>query len=102
MPGFEDGFLGVPARPGKPRSSGLTHVIDKGLNLRDIEGLFDTAGTFDWRLPEHYDEHWRPEPEAGRERPDDPFKPYGATVGHGLEWSRLLLNLVLTLPFASA
>jgi phosphosulfolactate synthase len=46
MPDFNDGFLGVPARPGKPREVGLTHVIDKGLNLRDIEGLFDTAGQF--------------------------------------------------------
>jgi phosphosulfolactate synthase len=46
MPDFNDGFLGVPARPGKPRDVGLTHVIDKGLNLRDIEGLFDTAGQF--------------------------------------------------------
>ncbi len=46
MPDFNDGFLGVPARPGKPREIGLTHVIDKGLNLRDIEGLFDTAGQF--------------------------------------------------------
>ena len=46
MPGFEDGFLGVPERPDKPRSTGLTHVIDKGLNLREIEGLFDTAGAF--------------------------------------------------------
>lgn len=46
MPPFEDGFLGVPARPGKPRETGLTHVMDKGLNLRDIEGLFDTAGQF--------------------------------------------------------
>src|SRR5205814_1628302 len=46
MPGFEDGFLGLPARPGKPRETGLTHVIDKGLNLREIEGLFDTAGQF--------------------------------------------------------
>jgi len=46
MPGFEDGFLGVPERPGKPRSAGLTHVLDKGLNLREIEGLFDTAGAF--------------------------------------------------------
>ncbi len=42
----QDGFLDLPARPGKPRSEGLTHVIDKGLNLRDIEGLFDTAGAF--------------------------------------------------------
>jgi phosphosulfolactate synthase len=46
MPEFNDGFLGVPARPGKPREIGITHVMDKGLNLRDIEGLFDTAGQF--------------------------------------------------------
>jgi phosphosulfolactate synthase len=45
MPGF-DGFLGVPARPPKPRVTGLTHVIDKGLSLPEIEGLFDTAGDF--------------------------------------------------------
>src|SRR5919199_1725349 len=44
MPAFDDGFLDLPQRPGKPRTEGLTHVIDKGLNLRDIEGLFDTAG----------------------------------------------------------
>src|SRR5918911_2925187 len=46
MPTFEDGFLDLPQRPGKPRAEGLTHVIDKGLNLREIEGLFDTAGRF--------------------------------------------------------
>ena len=38
MQGFSDGFLGVPARPGKPRNVGLTHVMDKGLNLRDKIG----------------------------------------------------------------
>jgi phosphosulfolactate synthase len=41
-----DGFLDVPERSPKPRTQGLTHVIDKGLNLRDIEGLFDTAGDY--------------------------------------------------------
>jgi len=46
MPGFNDGWLGVPARPGKPRTEGLTHVIDKGLNTRDIEGMFDVGGQF--------------------------------------------------------
>ena len=46
MPGFNDGWLGVPSRPGKPRQNGLTHVMDKGLNIRDIEGMFDTAGDF--------------------------------------------------------
>jgi phosphosulfolactate synthase len=39
-------FLDVPKRSPKPRTHGLTHVIDKGLNLRDIEGLFDTAGEY--------------------------------------------------------
>ena len=46
MPDSSDGFLDLPPRPGKPRAEGLTHVIDKGLNLRDIEGLFDTAGDY--------------------------------------------------------
>ena len=41
-----DGWLDLPARSAKPREQGLTHVIDKGLNLREIEGLFDTAGCF--------------------------------------------------------
>src|ERR687898_1322436 len=45
MPAF-DGFLNLPSRPSKPRESGLTHVMDKGLNLREIEGLFDTAGDY--------------------------------------------------------
>jgi len=36
----------LPARAPKPRHTGLTHVLDKGLNLRDIEGMFDTAGEY--------------------------------------------------------
>jgi phosphosulfolactate synthase len=45
MPSF-DGFLDLPSRDPKPRTTGLTHVIDKGLNLREIEGMFDTAGEY--------------------------------------------------------
>ncbi len=45
MPAFDD-FLDLPSRPPKPRESGLTHVMDKSLNLREIEGLFDTAGDY--------------------------------------------------------
>ena len=41
-----DGFLDLPPRDPKPRERGLTHVIDKGLNLREIEGMFDTAGDY--------------------------------------------------------
>jgi phosphosulfolactate synthase len=39
-------FLDLPARSPKPREAGLTHVMDKGLNIREIEGLFDTAGEY--------------------------------------------------------
>lgn len=46
-----------------------------------------------WRLCEHFTPGWEPVPEQHRDRPDHPFRPYGATVGHGLEWSRLLLHL---------
>jgi phosphosulfolactate synthase len=46
MHDFSDDFLGIPTRPGKPRNVGLTHVMDKGLNLRDIEGMFDVGGEF--------------------------------------------------------
>src|SRR5215475_4935899 len=46
MQGFNDGFLNLPPRPGKPRTEGLTHVMDKGMNLREIEGMFDTGGAF--------------------------------------------------------
>jgi len=45
LPG-SNGFLDLPIRSPKPRREGLTHVIDKGLNLREIEGLFDTAGEY--------------------------------------------------------
>ena len=50
-----------------------------------------------WRIPEHFDPHWRPKLQHHQDRPDDPFQPYGATVGHGLEWSRLLLHLEASL-----
>jgi mannose/cellobiose epimerase-like protein (N-acyl-D-glucosamine 2-epimerase family) len=56
------------------------------------------ASATDWRVPEHFDETWVPQPDLSSDRPDDPFKPYGATVGHGLEWSRLLLQIDATLP----
>jgi sulfoquinovose isomerase len=46
-----------------------------------------------WRIPEHFDSEWRPMLQHNADRPDDPFQPYGATIGHGLEWSRLLLHL---------
>jgi sulfoquinovose isomerase len=54
-----------------------------------------------WRIPEHFDTSWRPVLEHHRGRPADRFRPYGATVGHGLEWARLLLAVTGT-PGAGA
>lgn len=37
------GFLNLPYRTPKPRSDGLTHVLDKGLSLVALESLIQTA-----------------------------------------------------------
>jgi phosphosulfolactate synthase len=39
-------FLELPARPAKPRASGLTHVIDTGLSTAQAEGLVASAGDY--------------------------------------------------------
>ena len=51
----------------------------------------------DWRLPEHFTATWEPLPELNRDRPADPFRPFGVTVGHQFEWSRLCLHLAAAL-----
>lgn len=37
-------FLDLPARPGKPRVQGLTHVLDKGVPVPALDGVFAQAG----------------------------------------------------------
>lgn len=57
----------------------------------------ELAAGHDGRLPEHFGADWSVDLDLNRDRPDDPFKPFGATPGHGLEWSRLLLHVEATL-----
>ncbi len=59
------------------------------------------ATSYDGRLPEHFGPDWSVDLELNRDRPDDPFKPFGATIGHGLEWSRLLLHVEAALGDAA-
>jgi mannose/cellobiose epimerase-like protein (N-acyl-D-glucosamine 2-epimerase family) len=54
------------------------------------------ARTAQWRVPEHYDEGWQPLLEYNIDAKRDPFRPYGSTVGHWLEWARLALQLSVT------
>ena len=46
----------------------------------------------DWLLPEHYDPSWQPLWDYNHDRLDDRFRPFGATIGHSLEWSRLVVS----------
>jgi phosphosulfolactate synthase len=38
------GFLDLPERSVKPRERGLTHVLDRGLSLAEVDGLAEVAG----------------------------------------------------------
>ena len=57
---------------------------------RVVDGPARQAG---WRVVEHFDREWRPVLDFGAEDPGDHFRPYGLTIGHWLEWSRLLLAI---------
>lgn len=57
---------------------------------RIIDYVIGWARDNNWRIPEHYKSDWTPDLECAKETPDDPFKPYGATPGHGIEWARLI------------
>ncbi|MDM7854734.1 AGE family epimerase/isomerase [Cellulomonas alba] len=57
--------------------------------------VITVAAEHDWRIPEHYDAEWQPQLDLNDDNRADQFKPYGATVGHGLEWSRLLVQLAV-------
>ncbi len=46
-----------------------------------------------WMLPEHFDSQWKPDLEFNRDKPADPFCPYGVTIGHLFEWSRLVIQV---------
>ena len=63
---------------------------------RIIDQVLAFAEKNEWRIPEHYTEDWTPDLECNREKPDDPFKPYGATPGHGIEWARLITQWALS------
>jgi sulfoquinovose isomerase len=93
-------------------ANGNMHSVEALLAAADVTGdhlwreralgiarrvVLEFAQPHSWRIPEHYTSSWEPRLEHNRDRPDDQFQPYGATGGHGLEWSRLLLHLEASL-----
>nr|WP_246300394.1 AGE family epimerase/isomerase [Actinopolyspora biskrensis] len=92
------------------------HMVEAMLAAGDVTGeriwhqralriagtlIDEVARTHAWRLPEHFTPDWEPDPEYNREFPHDPFRPHGTTVGHWLEWARLLLHLEASLGDAA-
>lgn len=62
--------------------------------LRIVERVVHgVARENDWRLPEHFDPLWNPLWEYNIDNKADQFRPYGVTIGHLLEWSRVALDL---------
>lgn len=63
---------------------------------RIIRRVLGWAEENNWRIPEHYTKNWIPDLQCNADKPDDQFKPYGATPGHGIEWSRLITEWALS------
>ncbi len=63
---------------------------------RIIDHVIGWASGNNWRIPEHFTKDWVADLECDKEKPDDQFKPYGATPGHGLEWGRLITQYALS------
>jgi mannose/cellobiose epimerase-like protein (N-acyl-D-glucosamine 2-epimerase family) len=55
--------------------------------------VHELAPAHDWRIPEHFTADWEPRLDYNADEPAHPFRPYGATIGHWLEWSRLAVQL---------
>jgi mannose/cellobiose epimerase-like protein (N-acyl-D-glucosamine 2-epimerase family) len=95
-----DGYRGVNAN---------MHTVEALLAIGDLRRaeriltrvVHGFARADDWRIPEHFDATWTPLPDYNRDEPAHPFRPYGATIGHWFEWSRLTLSLRAALGAAA-
>ena len=73
-------------------ATGDTRWYERARSIADR--LVNTvARAQEWRILEHFDPQWRPLPDYNADQPRHPFRPFGVTPGHGLEWSRLLLQI---------
>ena len=67
--------------------------VRAGRIIGHVKGWAEANG---WRIPEHFTKDWTPDLECNKDKPDDQFKPYGATPGHGIEWARLIAQWALS------
>lgn len=70
-----------------------TYRVRAGRIIDHVKGW---AAANEWRIPEHFSSDWIADLDCNRDKPDDQFKPYGATPGHGIEWARLIAQWALS------
>jgi mannose/cellobiose epimerase-like protein (N-acyl-D-glucosamine 2-epimerase family) len=75
---------------GRATGEGVWHRRGLAIAERLVHGAARVHG---WLIPEHFTRDWEPLLDYNRDEPLHPFRPYGATLGHSLEWSRFLLEL---------
>lgn len=68
----------------------------RGRAGRIIRHVIRWASDNEYRIPEHFTADWQPDLKKNEDKPDDPFKPFGATPGHGIEWARLIVQWALS------
>lgn len=102
---YDASFSHVDAYRGLNANMHLTEALLAAFEATGKKRLFDMAvgiASFlvrkpvlsgRYRLVEHYDEQWKPTPNFNRDYPDHPFKPYGSTPGHWLEWAKLIMQI---------
>ena len=66
--------------------------LDRALGISE-RMIHDFARPNNYRVYEHFDEHWTPLPDYNRDNPSQPFRAFGSTPGHWSEWARLLLHI---------
>ncbi|MDC0991855.1 AGE family epimerase/isomerase [Pontimonas sp.] len=73
-------------------ATGDSSLLDRALDISDF--MVNThARSRDWMMPEHFEADGAQNPGFNEDSPADEFRPFGVTIGHLFEWSRLLLEL---------
>ena len=75
---------------GHTRGDNSLYLLALEIARTAVDGWARSRG---WRIPEHFGTDWTFTRDYNIDQPADPFRPYGVTPGHGLEWARLLLQL---------
>ena len=73
-------------------ATGDSSLMERALRISDFM-VNQQARASNWMMPEHFTPLGEPNQAFNVENPADEFRPYGVTIGHLFEWSRLLLEL---------